>query len=65
VRTLLLIGVLIISGMAAARCGKTALLNAGGYLLSAGLFLYALAPSYVAVLAAMVLVGLGVVSLKP
>jgi fucose permease len=59
VRTLLLIGVLIISGMAAARCGKTALLNAGGYLLSAGLFLYALAPSYVTVLAAMVLVGLG------
>ena len=59
VRTVLLISVLLVSGIAAARWGKTALLEAGGFLLSGGLFLYSMAPSYPFVLAAMVLVGLG------
>lgn len=59
VRTLLLVGVLLISGMMAARWGKTALLDTGGFLLAAGMFLYAWAPSYPVVLAAMVFVGIG------
>jgi len=59
VRTILLIGVLLISGLAAARWGKTALLNTGGFLLSAGLFLYAAAPGYGTVLCAMILIGIG------
>jgi fucose permease len=59
VRTLLLVAVLLVSGLAAARWGKTALLETGGFLLSAGLFLYALAPSYPVVLAAMIFVGVG------
>lgn len=59
VRTLLLVGILLISGMAASRYGKTALLNSGGFLLAAGMFLYAWAPSYPVILAAMILVGIG------
>jgi fucose permease len=59
VRTILLIGVLLISGLAASRFGKTALLNTGGFLLAAGLFIYAAAPNYPMVLAAMILIGVG------
>jgi len=59
VRTILLVGVLLISGLAASRWGKTALLNTGGFLLAGGLFLYAAAPNYKMVLAAMVLIGVG------
>jgi fucose permease len=59
VRTILLIAVLLISGLAASRFGKTALLNTGGFLLAAGLFVYAAAPSYPVILAAMILIGLG------
>lgn len=59
VRAVFLLAVLIASGTAAARFGKTATLAAGAAVLAAGLFTYALAPVYVAVLAAVVLVGLG------
>ncbi len=59
VRTVLLLGILLISGMAASRFGKTAVLNSGGFLLAAGLFLYSWAPSYPVVLAAMIFVGVG------
>ncbi len=59
VRTLLLVAVLLVSGMAASRFGKTAVLNSGGFLLAAGLFLYSWAPSYPVILAAMIFVGVG------
>jgi fucose permease len=59
VRTLLLIGVLLISGLAASKFGKTALLNTGSFLLALGLFLYSWAPNYPMILAAMILIGIG------
>jgi fucose permease len=59
VRAGFLMAILVASGFAAARFGKTRSLGAGGLILATGLFGYALAPSYVVVLGAIVLVGLG------
>lgn len=59
VRAGFLLAILIASGAAAARFGKTRSLGTGGLVLAAGLFTYALAPTYGVVLAAIVLVGLG------
>ena len=59
VRAILLMAILLFSGMAAARWGKTKVLHAGGFLLTVGLFCYGLAPSYLFILMAMMLVGLG------
>ncbi len=59
IRTLFLLAVLMASGGAAARIGKTATLAAGSFTLGAGLLAYAIAPSYAFVLIAVVLVGLG------
>jgi fucose permease len=59
VRAGFLLAILIASGFAAARFGKPRSLGAGGLILAAGLFGYALAPSYLVVLVAIVLVGLG------
>ncbi len=59
VRALLLLGILLYSGIAASRWGKPAVLIAGGFILTGGLFFYGLAPSYFFILAAMTLVGLG------
>ena len=59
VRAGFLLAILVASGTAAARFGKIATLAAGGAILAAGLFLYALAPAYIAILGAVVLVGLG------
>ena len=59
VRAGFLVAVLVASGAAAARFGKAHSLGAGGIVLSAGLFAYALAPSYAVVLVAIILVGLG------
>ncbi len=58
-RAILLVAVLLISGIAASRWGKTTVMNVGGFILAAGLFSYALAPSYILILGSMVLVGLG------
>ena len=58
-RAVLLVGVLLASGTAASRWGKTAVLHVGGFTLAAGLVCFGLAPSYAAVLLAMVAVGLG------
>jgi fucose permease len=59
VRAGFLMAILIASGFAAARFGKTRSLGAGGLILAAGLFGYALAPTYIVVLVAIILVGLG------
>ena len=59
VRAVFLLAILIGSGAAAARIGTQNTLAFGGILLAAGLAAYALAPSYVVVLVAIVLVGLG------
>ena len=59
VRTGFLLAILLASGAAAARFGKTRSLAAGALILAAGMFAYAAAPVYVVVLVAMVLVGLG------
>ena len=59
VRALLLTLILLISGIAAARWGKPAVLTAGGILLTGGLIFYGLAPSFSLILLAMVFVGLG------
>jgi fucose permease len=59
VRAGFLLAILIASGFAAARFGKTRSLAAGGMILAVGLFGYAVAPNYWVVLAAVVLVGLG------
>lgn len=59
VRAGFLLAILIASGFAAAHFGKTRSLAAGGMILAAGLFGYALAPNYGVVLGAVVLVGLG------
>ncbi len=59
IRTLFLLAILLASGSAAARIGKTATLATGSFTLGAGLLAYAFAPSYVFVLIAVVLVGLG------
>ena len=59
VRATFLLAILIASGVVAARFGKTRSLGSGGIALAAGLFLYAIAPSYAVVLVAIVLVGLG------
>ena len=59
VRAILLVAILLFSGMAAVRWGKTFVLYMGGITLTAGLLCYSLAPSYLFILFAMVLVGLG------
>ncbi len=59
VRAGFLLAILIVSGAAAARFGKTRSLGTGGLVLAAGLLTYSIAPSYGVVLAAIVLVGLG------
>lgn len=59
VRASLIFGVLVVSGFAAARWGKAAVLAAGSFILAAGMFAYALAPVYAVVLAAVALVGIG------
>jgi len=58
-RAVLLVLVLLFSGFAAAKWGKTAVMTAGCFTLSAGLLCYGLAPSYALILCAMILVGLG------
>lgn len=59
VRAGFLLAILIASGAAAARFGKTRSLAAGGLTLGVGLLAYGVAPAYGVVLAAMILVGLG------
>ena len=59
VRAGFLLSILIASGFAAARFGKRRSLAVGGLVLAAGLAAYAVAPSYVVILLAVVLVGLG------
>mgnify|MGYP006268521851 CR=1 FL=1 len=59
VRAGFLMAILVASGLAARRFGKIRSLAAGALILSAGLFGYAAAPSYLVVLGAVVLVGLG------
>ncbi|MFW5696132.1 MAG: MFS transporter [Alkalispirochaeta sp.] len=59
VRAGFLLAILIASGFAAAHFGKTRSLAAGGMILAAGLFGYAVAPTYGVVLGSVVLVGLG------
>ena len=59
VRAGFLLAVLLASGAAAARFGKTRALGTGSLILALGLLAYAAAPGYAVVLAAMVLVGLG------
>lgn len=59
VRAGLLMLILVVSGFAAARFGKVAVLAAGSFVLGLGLLLYAAAPAYAAVLLAIMLVGLG------
>jgi fucose permease len=59
IRAILLVLVLLFSGFAASKWGKTAVMAVGGFILAAGLFFYGLAPSYVFILLAMVMVGLG------
>ncbi len=59
VRAGFLLAILLASGAAAARFGKTHTLGTGSLVLAAGLFAYAAAPAYAVVLVAMVLVGLG------
>jgi len=59
VRAGFLLAVLLVSGAAAARFGRTRSLSFGAAILAAGLLAYALAPAYWVVLAAMVLVGIG------
>jgi len=58
-RAILLMIILLFSGFAASRWGKTAVLHTGGVILTLGLLCYGLAPSYLFILLAMVLVGLG------
>lgn len=58
-RALLLMAILLFSGLAASRWGKTAVMHMGGAMLTLGLLCYGLAPSYLFILSAMVLVGLG------
>lgn len=59
VRTGFLLAILLASGAAAARFGTQRTLGYGGIMLAAGLFGYAIAPSYAIVLLAIVFVGLG------
>ena len=59
VRAGFLLAVLLVSGAAAARFGRTRSLSVGAVILAAGLLAYAAAPAYWVVLAAMVLVGVG------
>lgn len=59
VRAGFLLAVLVASGAAALRFGKVTVLAAGGVVLGVGLFGYALAPVYLAVLVTVVLVGVG------
>ncbi|MBT3274637.1 MAG: MFS transporter, partial [Spirochaetales bacterium] len=59
VRTVLVVVVLLLSGFAAARWGKSRILIVGSLLLAVGMGAYALAPAYIVVLSAMVFVGLG------
>lgn len=59
VRAGFLLAVLVASGAAALRFGKVAVLAAGSVVLGVGLFGYALAPVYLAVLVTVVLVGVG------
>jgi fucose permease len=59
VRALFLMAILVSSGTAAARFGKTATLAAGSFVLGIGLISYGFAPAYWFVLVAVVLVGLG------
>ena len=58
-RSILLVAVLLASGTAASRWGKTAVMHVGGFTLVAGLVCFGLAPSYGWILMAMVAVGLG------
>jgi len=58
-RSLLLLGMLLISGFLAARWGKAQSLGISAVVMGCGLFLYAFAPSYGAVLAAGGLLGAG------
>ena len=59
IRSILLVFVLLFSGFAASKWGKTAVMYVGGFTLAAGLFFYGLAPSYSFILYAMIMVGLG------
>ncbi len=59
VRAGFLLAILLASGAAAARFGKTHALGTGSLILAAGLLAYAAAPTYAVVLVAMVLVGVG------
>jgi fucose permease len=59
VRAFFLLIIMIFSGVAAIRFGKTVTLGTGALVLAAGLFAYAAAPLYLVVLGAIVLVGLG------
>ncbi len=59
VRTTILLGILVASGAAARRFGLRPTLGLGGIVLGVGLAIYAIAPSYAVILAAIVLVGLG------
>ncbi len=59
VRAGFLLAILLASGAAAARFGKTRTLGTGSLILAIGLLAYAAAPAYAVVLAAMILVGLG------
>ena len=59
VRAGFLLAILLASGAAAARFGKTRSLAAGSLVLAVGLIAYALAPTYIVVLVSVILVGLG------
>ncbi|TFH06319.1 MAG: MFS transporter [Spirochaetales bacterium] len=59
VRTSFLLAVLLASGAAAIRFGKSRTLGVGSFVLAAGLLAYAFAPTYIVVLAAIILVGVG------
>ena len=59
VRAGFLLAILLASGAAAVRFGKTRSLAAGALTLGVGLLAYGIAPAYGVVLAAMILVGLG------
>lgn len=58
-RSLLIVLVLLISGFAAGRWGKVPMLGMSTLVLAAGLFLYAVAPSYAVVLLVMGMIGMG------
>ncbi len=58
-RAIMLVGVMLISGLVAARWGKVRLLGLGALVLAVGMMIYATAPNYGVVLVAAAMIGLG------